>query len=380
MLAETLNGARIALPTQASLDTVPAMKVDLFDFDLPAERIAQAPVEPRSAARLLHVPTQGPFGDLGVMDLPGMLDPGDLMVFNDTRVIPGRLRGTRRARLHGGGQVAKIELTLHKRVDATTWHAFARPAKKLLRGDPIRFADDFSARVVEKLDDGEIIIAFTCDPLEVDAKLEVYGEMPLPPYIRRNADTPDEVNEQDRDRYQTTYAREPGAVAAPTAGLHFTDALMESLDARGINRTFVTLHVGAGTFLPVKSDDTDDHKMHAEWGRITDENVAAVRETRDRGGKVIAVGTTSLRLLESAAAGDGQIAGFAGDTDIFMTPGFEFQVADRLMTNFHLPKSTLFMLVSAFSGLERMQNAYAHAIENAYRFYSYGDACLLDRN
>jgi len=355
------------------------MKVELFDFDLPVERIAQRPAEPRSAARMLHVPAEGSFGDLGVTDLPDLLSPGDLMVFNNTRVIPARLFGTRRARLHAGGQVAKIELTLHKRIDAATWHAFARPARKLLKGDPIRFADDFSARVTDKLEDGEIIVTFDGEPSEVDAKLDAYGEMPLPPYIRRKNDTDPALSQQDRDRYQTTYAREPGAVAAPTAGLHFTDELMASLDERGIQRTFVTLHVGAGTFLPVKAADTDDHRMHAEWGLISEDNVAAVRETRERGGKVIAVGTTSLRLLESAAAGDGLIKPFNGDTDIFITPGYRFQVVDRLMTNFHLPKSTLFMLVSAFAGLERMQAAYAHAIGAEYRFYSYGDACLLDK-
>lgn len=367
------------LPITNPAGTVPAMKVDLFDFDLPHERIAQQPAVPRSAARLLHVPASGLFGDYKVADLPDMIAPGDVMVFNDTRVIPARLRGTRRQRLHGGGKVAKIELTLHKRTGDDTWHAFARPAKKLLKGDPIRFADDFSAKVVDKLDDGEIVVAFDRGGADLDAALDEHGEMPLPPYIRRKDDGDSALKARDREVYQTTYAREPGAVAAPTAGLHFTDELMAALDARGIRRAFVTLHVGAGTFLPVKADDTDDHRMHAEWGSVSDETARLINSSRERGGKVIAVGTTSLRLLESAASPEGGVAPFTGETDIFITPGFRFATADRLMTNFHLPKSTLFMLVSAFSGLERMRGAYTHAIENQYRFYSYGDACLIDR-
>lgn len=356
------------------------MKVGLFDFDLPSGRIAQHPVEPRTAARLLHVPCRGAFADRRVHDLPDLVAPGDIMVFNDTRVMPARLRGTRRQRLHGNGQPARIELTLHKRVAGDTWHAFARPVRKLLRGDPIRFAADFSATVLEKRDGGEIVIRLDCSGGDLEERLETHGEVPLPPYIRRGDDTDPALSAHDREGYQTAYAKHAGAIAAPTAGLHFTDELMAALDGRGIRRAFVTLHVGAGTFLPVKADDTDNHRMHAEWGRIPDETAVAVNRTRSRGGRVIAVGTTSLRLLESAAAGDGTLAPWSGETDIFMTPGYEFRVVDRLMTNFHLPKSTLFMLVSAFSGLERMQAAYAHAMSSGYRFYSYGDACLLSRS
>jgi len=355
------------------------MKVDLFDFELPAECIAQAPAEPRDSARLLHVPTSGPFADLGIRELPGLLQPGDLMVFNDTRVVPARLRGTRRQRLHGGGQVAKIEMTLHKRVSDDTWHAFARPARKLLKGDPVRFADDFACVVSGKLEDGEIVVRFDRSGTDLDAALEKYGEMPLPPYIKRSADADPELLARDRERYQTVYAAEKGAVAAPTAGLHFTPELLAAIDAMGVKRTFVTLHVGAGTFLPVKADDTDDHVMHSEWGTVSAETAEAIARTRASGGRIIAVGTTSLRLLESAAARDGRVAPFSGETDIFITPGYRFRAVDRLLTNFHLPRSTLFMLVSAFAGLDRMRDAYAHAISTGYRFYSYGDACLLDR-
>lgn len=355
------------------------MKVDLFDFELPAECIAQSPAEPRDSARLLHVPPAGPLGDLGVRDLPQLLQPGDLMVFNDTRVVPARLRGTRRQRLHGGGQVAKIEMTLHKRVSGDTWHAFARPARKLLRGDPVRFADDFVCEVIDKLEDGEIVVRFDRAGADLDAALDRHGEMPLPPYIKRATDADRELATRDRERYQTVYANAKGAVAAPTAGLHFTPELLAALDQRGIGRTFVTLHVGAGTFLPVKADDTEDHVMHSEWGTVSAESAAAIAQTRAAGGRIVAVGTTSLRLLESAAVEDGGVAPFSGETDIFITPGYEFRAVDRLMTNFHLPRSTLFMLVSAFAGLDRMRDAYAHAISTGYRFYSYGDACLLDR-
>ncbi|MEQ8665572.1 MAG: tRNA preQ1(34) S-adenosylmethionine ribosyltransferase-isomerase QueA [Rhodospirillales bacterium] len=353
------------------------MKVDLFDFELPAERIAQHPAEPRTAARLLRIPADGPLIDVTVADLPGLIEPGDLMVFNDTRVIPARLRGVRRRKPDDPG--AKIELTLHKRVDGATWHAFARPAKKLTDADTIRFADDFACRVTDKLADGEVLVTFDCADADLDHMLDRYGEMPLPPYIRRRDDTDPAVIEDDRSSYQTAYARYPGAVAAPTAGLHFTDDLMAALDARGVRRSFVTLHVGAGTFLPVKADDTDDHRMHSEWGTISEHTAALVAETRARGNKIVAVGTTSLRLLESAARDSGEVRPFTGETDIFITPGYRFRAVDRLMTNFHLPKSTLFMLVSAFAGLEHMKAAYAHAIAQQYRFYSYGDACLIDR-
>ena len=354
------------------------MKVDLFDFDLPPECIAQTPAEPRTAAKLLRIPVGGPFADFTVADLADLIAPGDLMVLNDTRVIPARLRGVRPAR-EGTGNGARIELTLHKRVDQRTWHAFARPAKKLSTGDTIRFAEDFSCRVTEKRADGEVVVAFDSAGNDLDAMLDRHGEMPLPPYIRRKDDADPALMEQDRESYQTAYARHPGAVAAPTAGLHFTDDLFGALDAKGIRRAFVTLHVGAGTFLPVKADDTDDHRMHSEWGEISADTASLIRETRAAGGRIIAVGTTSLRLLESAAPESGDIEPWSGETDIFITPGYRFRAVDRLMTNFHLPKSTLFMLVSAFAGLGRMKAAYGHAIAEGYRFYSYGDACLIDR-
>ncbi|MCH2393823.1 tRNA preQ1(34) S-adenosylmethionine ribosyltransferase-isomerase QueA [Oceanibaculum sp.] len=338
------------------------MKVDLFDFHLPPERIAQMPAEPRDSARLLDIRPDRR-GDCGVLDLPSLLNPGDLLVFNDTRVIPARLNGHR-------GEVA-VEVLLHKAEADGTWLAFARPGKRLKPGQTIRFADDFAADILEKREGGELRLSFTgaSDLLEA---LKRHGSMPLPPYIRGG-----KAEAADAERYQTIYAREEGAVAAPTAGLHFTDRLMAALAERGIGTAFLTLHVGAGTFLPVKADDTEDHRMHAEWGSIDPETAARITETKRQGGRVVAVGTTSLRLLESAAREDGTVPAFSGDTDIFITPGYRFKAVDLLMTNFHLPRSTLFMLVSAFAGLERMQSAYSHAIEAGYRFYSYGDACLL---
>ncbi len=344
----------------------PPMKVDLFDFDLPADRIAQQPAEPRDSARLLHVGET--LGDRSVRDLPGLLAPGDILVFNDTRVIPTRLWGRR-------GEAA-IEATLHKPVGPVTWLAFARPGKRLRVGDRVVFAPDFAATVAEKHDGGEVALAFDVAPGELIPLLERYGAMPLPPYIKR-AKPGDAA---DRDHYQTIYAARDGAVAAPTAGLHFTPALLEAIRARGVETVFLTLHVGAGTFLPVKADDTGDHLMHAEWGSLSADAAARINAARARGGKVTAVGTTSLRLLESAAGPDGGVAPYDGDTAIFITPGYRFRVVDRLMTNFHLPRSTLFMLVSALAGLERMKAAYAHAIGTGYRFYSYGDASLLERN
>ncbi len=337
------------------------MKVDLFDFELPPERIAQTPAEPRDSARLLEVRPDA-LADRAVLDLPDLLNPGDLLVFNDTRVIP--------ARLHGRREVA-VEVLLHKAEADGTWLAFARPGKRLKIGQTIRFAEDFAAETLEKREGGELRLAFSgaADLLEA---LKRHGSMPLPPYIRGGKAEP-----ADAERYQTIYAREEGAVAAPTAGLHFTERLMAALEARGIGTAFVTLHVGAGTFLPVKADDTADHRMHAEWGSIDAETAARITATKAKGGRVVAVGTTSLRLLESAAREDGSVPAFSGDTSIFITPGYRFKAVDLLMTNFHLPRSTLFMLVSAFSGLERMQSAYKHAIEAGYRFYSYGDACLL---
>lgn len=334
------------------------MRVDLFDFDLPRDLIAQRPAEPRDSARLLHV---GPaVADLGVRDLPGLLRPGDLMVFNDTRVIP--------ARLHGRRGEARIEATLHQAVGPDTWRAFARPAKRLRPGDTVRFGEDFEAEVLGRGEGGEVTFRFAAAGADLLRLLERHGTMPLPPYMRREADA------RDRSDYQTMFARREGAVAAPTAGLHFTPGLIAAIEARGVRRAAVTLHVGAGTFLPVKADDTRDHRMHAEWGEIGPGTAALIAETRAAGGRVVAIGTTALRLLESA-----QGKAFSGTTDIFITPGHRFGTVDMLMTNFHLPRSTLFMLVCAFSGLERMRDAYRHAIAAGYRFYSYGDACLLHR-
>ncbi|MGE5503995.1 MAG: tRNA preQ1(34) S-adenosylmethionine ribosyltransferase-isomerase QueA [Actinomycetota bacterium] len=342
------------------------MRVDDFDFDLPRELIADRPASPRDSARLLHMGAGG-LVDLGVRDLPGLLRPGDVMVFNDTRVIPARLFGRR-------GQ-AGVEVTLHQRLSDCAWMVFARPAKKLKPGDTLAFAEGFAAEVAGKGEGGEVELRFDRGGAALMAALEAHGRMPLPPYIRKG-----EADGRDRADYQTVYARRDGAVAAPTAGLHFTPELLAAIDARGVSRVAVTLHVGAGTFLPVKVDDTDDHRMHAELGVVTAEAAAAVNAARAAGGRVVAVGTTALRLLESAAAPDGSLAPFDAATDIFITPGYRFRVVDVLMTNFHLPRSTLFMLVSAFSGLERMRAAYEHAKAAGYRFYSYGDACLLERD
>jgi S-adenosylmethionine:tRNA ribosyltransferase-isomerase len=340
------------------------MRVDLFDFDLPPENIALRPASPRDSARLLLVPGAGDFTDHVVTDLPGLLRAGDCLVFNDTRVIPAQLEGLR-------GD-ARVGATLHKREGLRSWRAFVRNAKRVRIGDRIEFGADVSAIAAERSEDGSILLDFEGDE-PVELLLERAGRMPLPPYIagKRPAD------ERDLDDYQTMFAREKGAVAAPTAALHFTPGLMTALTAAGIVSETLTLHVGAGTFLPVKADDTDDHRMHAEWGRIEPTTAARLNAVRADGGRVIAVGTTSLRLLESAAGEDGVIRPFEGDTAIFITPGYRFRAIDGLMTNFHLPKSTLFMLVSALMGRERMQAAYAHAISAGYRFYSYGDASLL---
>ncbi len=355
------------------------MRVDLFDFELPEDRIALRPAEPRDAARLLVVRPGTGLGDRRVADLPDLLDPGDLLVFNDTKVIPAQLTGIRRR----GGAAAEIDATLHMRIAPDRWKAFARPAKRLAVGDRVSFGHDsnacflgkLEATVAEKGEAGEVTLAFDLSGAFLDEALQAVGHVPLPPYIAsKRAD-----DDRDRSDYQTIYAREEGAVAAPTAGLHFTPALFDALDKRGIERTFVTLHVGAGTFLPVKADDTVDHKMHAESGTVSAEVAAAVNAARQRGNRVVAVGTTSLRLLETAASGDGKLSAWSGSTDIFITPGYRFRIVDALMTNFHLPRSTLFMLVSAFSGLETMRAAYRHAIDNHYRFYSYGDAGLLFR-
>ncbi|MBX7534055.1 tRNA preQ1(34) S-adenosylmethionine ribosyltransferase-isomerase QueA [Qipengyuania sp. GH1] len=340
------------------------MRVDLFDFDLPNERIALRPARPRDAARMLVVRGDDPFVDAHVRDLPGLLEPGDVLVFNDTRVIPAQLQGRR-------GD-AKIGATLHKRVDLRRWQAFIRNAKRLRVGEVAEFGGGVTAIAEERLADGSFILFFEGEePVEV--LLERAGTMPLPPYIAGKRPT----DAQDREDYQTMFAKEDGAVAAPTAALHFTDRLMGALADRGIATETLTLHVGAGTFLPVKAEDTEDHQMHSEWGRIEQYTADRLNEARARGNRVIAVGTTSLRLLESATGEDRVIRPFAGDTDIFITPGYTFRAIDGLMTNFHLPKSTLFMLVGALMGRERMQETYAHAIAEEYRFYSYGDSSLL---
>ena len=341
------------------------MRVDLFDFELPPERIALRPVRPRDSARMLVVEgREKPLADRHVRDLSQLLRAGDVLVFNDTRVIPAQLEGRR-------GE-AKIGATLHKRIDLRRWQAFIRNAKRLKPGDRIDFAQGVAATAEERHADGSFTLAFLGEePVEV--LLERAGTMPLPPYIAGKRPT----DEQDREDYQTLFAREDGAVAAPTAALHFTPELLAALDEAGIGRETLTLHVGAGTFLPVKVEDTEAHAMHSEWGRIDAATAERLNAARQAGRRVIAVGTTSLRLLESAAGEDGVIRPFDGDTAIFITPGYTFRAIDGLMTNFHLPKSTLFMLVSALMGLERMQAAYAHAIAEEYRFYSYGDSSLL---
>ncbi len=355
------------------------MRVDLFDFDLPEERIALRPVEPRDSARLLKVVPGAPPEDLTVRDLPSLLRSGDVLVFNDTKVIPAQLKGVRRR----GEATAQVEATLHMRMGPDRWLAFMRPGKRIAEGDRIHFGHDgnscflgqLDAMVLEKREGGEVLLGFDVSGPFLDEALHSVGHIPLPPYIASKR----EDDERDRRDYQTIYAREEGAVAAPTAGLHFTPDLFAALDAMGVERHFVTLHVGAGTFLPVKADDTDEHRMHAESGTVSAETAAALNAARVRGGRIVAVGTTSLRLLESAAAQDGTVKEWSGATDIFITPGYRFKTADMLMTNFHLPRSTLFMLVSAFAGLDTMRAAYAHAISTGYRFYSYGDASLLFR-
>ena len=339
------------------------MNVDLFDFDLPSANIALRPAAPRDSARMLVLDAEGTH-DRVVTDLPASLRPGDLLVFNDTRVIPAQLEGTR-------GE-AKIGATLHKREGPRRWRAFIRNAKRLRDGDVIDFGQGVSATAGERGEDGSFALDFAGDE-PVELLLERAGRMPLPPYIAAKRPT----DARDADDYQTMFAAEPGAVAAPTAALHFTPTLMAALNAAGIGHATLTLHVGAGTFLPVKADDTADHRMHAEWGRIDAATADRLNAVRAAGGRVIAVGTTSLRLIESAAGDDGIIRPFEGDTAIFITPGYRFKGIDGLVTNFHLPRSTLFMLVSALMGLERMQAAYAHAIAGGYRFYSYGDASLL---
>jgi len=339
------------------------MNVDLFDFELPRENIALRPANPRDSARMLIVKPNG-IADACVADLCDQLKSGDVLVFNNTRVIPGRLSGKR-------GD-ANIQVTLHKREAENTWRVFAKPAKKARMGDMLDF-NGLQARVTAVGEDGERTLEFEVEAGQMTAALLDHGVMPLPPYIASQR----AVDDRDKHDYQTMYAAEDGAVAAPTAGLHFTHAMMNSLEAKGVRFATVTLHVGAGTFLPVKADDTDDHKMHSEWGEISAQTAAQLNEARAAGGRIVSVGTTSLRLLESAVDAGGMVHPFSGDTAIFITPGYVFKAVDLLMTNFHLPKSTLFMLVSAFSGFQTMQNAYSHAVEAGYRFYSYGDSSLL---
>jgi len=355
------------------------MRTVLFDFALPADRIALRPASPRDSARLLVVKPGAPsLEDRGISDLPGLLRAGDCLVANDSKVIAARLHGRRIGR---GSAEPAIEATLHKRVDGSHWRAFVKPAKKLETGDVVRFGTEgkvcflgeLDAQVSQKDEGGEIVLSFSFHGPILDQAIAERGEMPLPPYIasRREAD------EKDRTDYQTLFAQEEGSVAAPTAGLHFTEKLLEGLKTRGIGLEKVTLHVGAGTFLPVKADDTAGHTMHAEFGAVSAATADTLNAVRAKGGRIVAVGSTALRLLESAAGEDGRLKALSGETSIFITPGYKFRAVDLMLTNFHLPRSTLFMLVAAFSGLDTMKRAYAHAIETGYRFYSYGDACLL---
>ncbi|MDI3471495.1 MAG: S-adenosylmethionine:tRNA ribosyltransferase-isomerase [Pseudolabrys sp.] len=356
------------------------MRTDLFDFDLPPERIALRPASPRDSARLMIVRPGGtpPWQDRAVRDLPDILERGDCLVVNDSRVIAARLKGRRIGR---GDNEPSIEATLHKRIDGSTWRAFILGARKVQVGDVLRFGDEgrvcflgqLDAQVSRKDENGDVTLSFSFHGPVLDQAISDLGDMPLPPYIASKRPTDD----RDKADYQTMFADQDGSVAAPTAGLHFTPALLDRLAVRGVDVRKVTLHVGAGTFLPVKTDDVEDHTMHAEFGVVPAGTVEALNACRARGGRIVAVGSTALRLLESAAADDGAIREFAGETAIFITPGYRFKAIDLMLTNFHLPRSTLFMLVSAFSGLDVMKQAYAHAIASGYRFYSYGDACLL---
>ncbi len=361
------------------------MRTDLFDFALPEDRIALRPASPRDAARLLVVRPKSSLTleDRAMRDLPALLREGDALVVNDTKVLPASLHGRRLARTEGGGVEPAIAANLVERLDGSRWKALVRPGKRLAVGDVVRFGSEgrvcflgqLDAIVEAKGQGGEVTFAFAFAGAALDQALEERSEMPLPPYIASRR-PPDEA---DRGDYQTMFAREDGSVAAPTAGLHFTDTLVAALRERGVALHKVTLHVGPGTFLPVKAGDTSVHHMHAEWGRVSAQTAAALNAARAAGGRIVAVGSTSLRLVESAATGDGTIGEFSGQTALFITPGYRFRAVDVMLTNFHLPRSTLFMLVSAFSGLDVMQRAYAHAIAAGYRFYSYGDACLLFR-
>lgn len=348
------------------------MKLSDFDFDLPEDRIALRPARPRDAARLLHVPAEGAFGDFGILDLPDLLQPGDVLVLNDTRVMHAALSGIRPARGPDGGDV-KVSVNLHKQVTDDKWRAFAKPGKRLRIGDELVFGL-LTGRIEAKSEGGDFLIHFNESGVALEKAIQASGAPPLPPYIasKRAVDASDEAD------YQTNFAAEnkTRSVAAPTAGLHFTDRLMASLDARGVETAMVTLHVGAGTFLPVKSENVAEHQMHAEWCEVSDSTADLINRAKAEGRRIIPVGTTALRTIESMADDSGLKAG-SMETDIFITPGYRFRVMDGLLTNFHLPKSTLFMLVSAIAGLDRMQAAYAHAIAERYRFFSYGDACLI---
>ncbi|MBS0295676.1 MAG: tRNA preQ1(34) S-adenosylmethionine ribosyltransferase-isomerase QueA [Proteobacteria bacterium] len=356
------------------------MRLSDFDFDLPEENIALRPAEPRDAARLLLVKSGEGLSDLQVSDLPGLLQPGDALVFNDTKVIPARLDGVRLRE----ETIVRVEATLHKRLAPDRWSAFMRPGKRLQPGDRVVFGAEnetacalgrVEAVIEDKGEGGEVTLKFEFSGSALDQAIAAHGRMPLPPYIASKRPE----DERDFRDYQTVYARNDGSVAAPTAGLHFTPDLLARLQARGVSSHFVTLHVGAGTFLPVKTEDLSEHRMHAEFGEVSAETAEALNAVRANGGRIVCVGTTSLRLIESAAQEGGAIRPFAAETAIFITPGYRFRAADGLMTNFHLPKSTLFMLVSAFAGTEVMRAAYAHAIKTGYRFYSYGDSSLLWR-
>ena len=356
------------------------MQLADFDFDLPDANIALRPVSPRDSARMLRVTPAAPLADLTVSDLPAQLRAGDVLVLNDTRVINARLKGTR----YRNENQQACEATLHRRLSPSRWTAFMKPGKRLSVGDRVAFGETndracllgvLDATITEKGEGGELTLAFDLAGPDLDAAIAERGAMPLPPYIAAKR----AQDEQDRADYQTVYARDDGSVAAPTAGLHFTPELMARLQDQGVGIAFVTLHVGAGTFLPVKTDDLADHRMHAEYGEVTQETAAHLNAAKAAGGRIVCVGTTSLRLLESATGEDGVVAPFAAETAIFITPGYRFRAVDGLMTNFHLPKSTLFMLVCAFAGYETMHAAYAHAIATGYRFYSYGDASLLWR-
>ena len=342
------------------------MRLADFDFALPRDVIADRPAEPRDSARLLVLPGEGVIADRHIADLPELLRPGDLLVFNDTKVIPARLLGRRGS--------ATVEVTLARDLGDGGWRAYAKGARRLHPGDHIEFAADLAAEVIEKCPEGEVILRFDREGAAFRDALARYGAMPLPPYIKRQPGG----DPRDRADYQTIFARAEGAVAAPTAGLHFTPALLDALAARGVEWVTITLHVGPGTFLPVKVEDPREHRMHAEWGLVSAETAARINAVRVRGGRIVAIGTTSLRLLESAAAKTGEIQAFAGETRLFILPGYRFRAIDLLLTNFHLPRSTLLMLVAALAGLDRIKSAYAHAVASGYRFFSYGDACLIE--